>query len=74
MIQCLFDQTLSKFLKPFSRIWFFLRSGLPWIIWCQHNNLACNASQWPLEKTHLVVWDSLLDYGRLEWQRTLHDL
>ena len=32
------------------------------------------ASQRPLEKTHQVVWDSLLDCGRLEWQQTLYDL
>ena len=24
-------------------------------------------------ETHQVVWDSLLDYGRLEWQSTLID-
>ena len=24
-----------------------------------------------MEKTHQVVWDSLLDFGRLEWQWTL---
>ena len=29
--------------------------------------------QWPLEKPH-HVWDSLLYYGRLRWQQTLHDL
>ena len=38
------------------------------------NDLVFNASQWPLEKTHQVVRDSLLDYDGLEWQRTLHDL
>ena len=27
-----------------------------------------------MEKTHQVVWDSLLDYGRHEWQQTLTDL
>ena len=27
-----------------------------------------------MEKTQEVVWDSLLDCGGLEWQRTLHDL
>ena len=26
------------------------------------------------KKTHQVVWDSLLHYGRLNWQQTLHDL
>lgn len=23
---------------------------------------------------HQVVWDFLIDYGRLEWQRTFHDM
>jgi hypothetical protein len=27
-----------------------------------------------MEKTHQVVWDSLLDNGRLEWKQTLTDL
>ena len=26
-----------------------------------------------MEKTHQVLWDSLLDNDRLEWQRTLTD-
>lgn len=26
-----------------------------------------------MKTTHQVVWDSLLDYDRLEWQCTLHD-
>lgn len=26
-----------------------------------------------MEKTHQVVWDSLIDYGSLEWQSTLQD-
>lgn len=32
MMQCLFDELLSKRLKPFARIWFFLKSILLWII------------------------------------------
>ena len=31
MMQCLFDQPLCKIQKRFSRIWFFLKSGLMWI-------------------------------------------
>jgi hypothetical protein len=30
--------------------------------------------QWPVEKTHTVIWDALQDYGRIEWQQTLSDL
>ena len=27
-----------------------------------------------MKKTHQIVWDSLLDHGRLEWQWTLTGL
>ena len=73
-MHCLCDQPISKSLKPFSRIWFFLRNGLPWIIWRQRNDQVLNALPRPVAKIHQVVWDSLLDYGRLEWQQTLMDL
>ena len=65
MLQCLFDQPLCKTLKGFSRIWFFLRSGLAWIIWRQHNDLVFDNLQWPIEKTHQVIWDALQEYGGL---------
>ena len=72
-MQYLFDQPLSKLLKPFNHMWFFLRSGscmdyLALVEWS-----SCNARQWLVEKTHQVVLDSLRDYGRHEWQRTLTD-
>ena len=35
--------------------------------------MVFDAFQWPVEKTHQVVWDSSLDYDRLEWQQTLTD-
>lgn len=44
--------------------------GLSRIIWCQKNNLVFNATFWPVEKTHQVIRDSLLNYGRLQWQWT----
>jgi hypothetical protein len=36
--------------------------------WC----LALLNGQW--KKMYPTVWDSLLDYGRLQWQQTLQDL
>ena len=36
--------------------------------------MVFNALQWPIEKTRQVIWDTLQDYGRIEWQRTLSDL
>ena len=74
MMQCLFDQPLCKTLKRFGPIWFFLRSGLPWIIWRQRNDLVFDDMQWPIEKTRKVIWDIMQDYGMIEWKRTLSDL
>ena len=74
MMQCRFDQPLCKTLKRFNHIWFFLRSGFPWIVWHQQNELVFNALQWTIEKMHKMNWDALHDYGRIEWQRTLSDL
>lgn len=39
-------------------------SCLPWIIWCQRNDLVLNNMQWSVHKTWPVVWDTLQDYGR----------
>ena len=55
MIQCLFDQPLWKTRKQFSRTWFFLRSGVPWIIWRQQHDMVFNALQWPIEKIRQVT-------------------
>jgi hypothetical protein len=33
-MQCLYDRSLNKSLKPFGTIWFFLRRNLSWIVWC----------------------------------------
>lgn len=51
----------------------FSWGGLPWIVWRQWNDLILNNKAWPIEKMHHVVWDALLDFGRLEWQHTLKD-
>ena len=40
----------------------------------QPNDLISNSTQWHVEKTYQVVWDSLFDYGRLECQHILQDL
>ena len=68
---------LAKQLKPFTRIWFFSRGvvsrgsySVRRLIW----SLMLFNLRWLVKKTHQIVWDSLIDYGGLYWQRTLHDL
>lgn len=36
------------------------------IIWRQQKESVYSYIQWPVEKTHKGVWDSSLDYDRLE--------
>jgi hypothetical protein len=74
MMQCFLNQPLCKTLKRFSQIWFFLRSGLPWIIWRQQNDLVFNNMQWHVEKTRRVISMPCRIISRTEWKRTLKDL
>jgi hypothetical protein len=68
-----FDQPLNKSMKSLSV--FSFSWGV--ILWGSYgvNEMTwfTNSIQWH-EKTHQLVWDSLLDYGRVEWQGTLQDL
>ena len=73
MMQCNFYQPMCKTLKRFNRIWFFLGSGIPWIIWHQQNDMVFNNLHLPYEKTRQIIWDALQDYGRIDWKRTLKD-
>ena len=44
---------------------------------CLSNQTLCktlNALQWLIGKTYLIVWDTLRDYGRVEWQLILTNL
>ena len=59
MLQCIFINLCAETLKQFSCIWFFLRSGLSWIILRQHYVLIINKLQWPIEKTRQIIWARL---------------
>ena len=36
--------------------------------------MVFNSLQWPIEKTHQVIWDALPDYDRIEWKDSFSDL
>ena len=36
--------------------------------------MVFNNMQWPIKKTRQVIWDTLQDYGRIEWNWALKDL
>lgn len=45
------------------------RPSMNYLAWTKR--FGFDALRWPINKTHQVVCDSLIDYGRLEWQQTL---
>jgi hypothetical protein len=49
-------------------IWSLLRSITLWIEW---NDLVFNNKRWNVGKIHKVIWDALLDYGRVVWNRCM---
>lgn len=74
ILQCLFDEWLNKSRENFTKIQVFICNGLLMITWNQRYDLVSNDVNWLLHNVHQVVWDSLMDYDRIEWQRTLKGL
>lgn len=61
----LFDENLLSILRKYHRMWFFLHDGLTWIIWKLQNDLVFNSLHWHVGKTHHIIEDTLLDYGKI---------
>ncbi len=50
-------------------IWSLLRGITLWTLWIECNDLVFNNERWNVVKIHKVIWDALLDYGRVAWNR-----
>ena len=74
MLQCSFDEWLNKSPKNFTKIRFFVRNGLPMITWKTKVWLGFQCCKLVVGDVHQVVWDSLMNYDRIEWKRSLKDL
>ena len=75
MVHCLFDKLLIKSLKCSSPIWFLLRSGLPWIVWCQWmiKFLMWSNGQWWKHPLYGIPWLTRIDLNgnvcSMTWKR-----
>ncbi len=36
-------------------------------LWIEWNDLVFNNERWNVGKIHKIIWDALLDYGRVVW-------
>ena len=58
-------ESLKKSFKKFHSFWFFLRSGLYWIIWHERYDLMFNTIKWWDGESAPSSWDVLIDCGWL---------
>lgn len=73
-LQCFFDENLPSTLRNYHSGWFFLYSRVTWIIGATEWSLFSIPPTGMLRKSTRLLWDVLLGFGRVEWQRILKDL
>jgi hypothetical protein len=69
--QCIFAGDVRFRLCLIKRIWFYLRGIVLWGIWLARNDVVFHRTFWNENHIKQYVWEQLLDYGRLEWAKTL---
>jgi hypothetical protein len=53
-------------------MWARLRGISFWFIWIEHSDIVFHIKEcWQQEKLQSLVWEALMDYVKLEWNRTL---
>lgn len=69
--QCLFNGRLPNNWRRFNLVGALLCGIALWSIWIKWNDLLFNSVKWQDAKLKRVMWDSLSDYGKMEWKHTL---
>ncbi len=70
---CIFNKRLPKIISRCNAIWTQLCRVTTWFIWIERKDWTFNNYTWEYSKLARCIWDRLLDYGKLEWYRTLRD-
>jgi hypothetical protein len=44
------------------------------LAWIERNDNAFNNESWPAHKRQKLIWDALMDYGRIAWAKCMMKL
>ncbi len=69
--QCVFAAKSPRQVQRVENIWCLLKGITLWTLWIERNDLVFNNERWNVVKIHKVIWDALLDYGRVAWNRCM---
>lgn len=65
----IFSCEIPRKFNQFKRVWMELRTVVLWALWIERNDKVFNDVSWPPAKLMQVVWDGIIDYGRIEWTK-----
>ncbi len=69
--QCVFVTKSPRQVQHVGAIWSLLKGITLQILWIEWNDLVFNNEKWNVGKIHKIIWDALLDYGRVVWNRCM---
>ncbi|KAG0575152.1 hypothetical protein KC19_VG322200 [Ceratodon purpureus] len=72
--QCIFGKRIRLRMMGALRAWALLRGIIVWGSWILRNDAVFEETVWSNARSRRYIWDSLLEYGRVEWDRTLKKL
>ena len=69
--QCLFGRPIRLRRMGMKRIWELLRGIALWGSWILRNEFVFEGTVWSTQKVQDYIWSVIIDYGRVDWARTL---
>ena len=69
--QGIFGERIPFKFRKMTKIWHLLRGTTLWTIWVERNDKVFNQEQWHVSKMKAHIWNTLLMYAHMAWQRVL---
>ena len=70
--QALFGERIPKKFATEIEIWHLLHGITLWMIWIDQNNRVFNHEQWHESKMKHLIWDNLIMYAKMAWERVVN--